>query len=224
MKDNWLFSPNGQGMTISIGLHLFVLALAYYMQPTSSSGPFIQQAYSIALQSTCTLTKHHTSANKPQEQVEIAHKTLPRANKISERQIKNKYSRFKKYPKNQPNGSKVPPNITPSHKAPKIDERGLYKRGKQSAKQADATLELKGWEWDSVPDPKDTTEECGKIVFKIKVDKDGEIISIETIEKTVTPMVEKIYADALRALTFSKTVDIPSSISIGKVTFVLVGK
>ena len=224
MKSSWLFSPNGKGMAISIGLHLFVLGLAYCIQciPMASSG----QAYRIALQpaNAYAVAKHHPSNHAPQAPIQAASRPATQTDKISKNQLKNKRFRPKQQHQKQPGGSKVPKKIVQPHKTPKIDERGLYKIGKNPAKQTGATLELRGWEWDTVPNPNDTTEEFGKIVFEIKVDKDGEIISIQTIEKTVTPMVEKIYADALRALTFSKTDEAPSGISTGKVTFVLVAK
>ena len=108
----------------------------------------------------------------------------------------------------------------------KIDKRGLYSLSKESSKHTGATLELDGWKWDKIPSLQDTTEECGKIVFAIKVDENGEIISIRTIEKTVSPLVEKIYSDALRELTFSKISENQSyvKISTGKVSFILVPK
>lgn len=222
MKSRWLFSPNGKGMAISIGLHLFVLGLAYYMQRIPAPGASSGQAYRIALQPTTTYTiaKDYPSNHNLQAQIQTAHPVVTQTNQVSKK--KNMYLRPQQQHQKQPDGSTQ--KLAQPRKAPKIDERGLYNRGKTRAKQTGAILELKGWEWDAVPNPNDTTEECGKIVFEIKVDQDGEIISIQTIEKTVTPMVEKIYADALRALTFSKTAETPSGISTGKVTFVLVAK
>ena len=102
-----------------------------------------------------------------------------------------------------------------------IDERGLYKA--HQGKQAGALLELVGWVWDTIPAPQDNTEESGKIVFEIKIDEFGEVIAVKTLEKNVTPLVEKIYKDALTELTFSKTADntVYAPVSVGKVTFIL---
>ncbi len=102
-----------------------------------------------------------------------------------------------------------------------IDERGLYKA--HQGKQAGALLELVGWVWDTIPAPQDNTDESGKIVFEIKIDELGEVIAVKTLEKTVTPLVEKIYKDALTELTFSKTADntVYAPVSVGKVTFIL---
>ena len=102
-----------------------------------------------------------------------------------------------------------------------IDERGLYKT--HQGKQAGALLELVGWVWDAAPQPQDDTDESGKIVFEIKIDELGEVIAVKTLEKTVSPLVEKIYKDALTELTFSKTADntVYAPVSVGKVTFIL---
>lgn len=222
MKSSWFFPPDGKAMAISIGLHLLVLGLAYYMQCIPAPGTSSGQAYRIALQPTTTYTaaKDNPSNHNPQAEIQTTRPVVTQTDQASKQ--KNKYLRRQQQHQKQPDGSTQ--KLAQARKTPKIDERGLYKRGKNCAKQTGAILELKGWKWDAVPNPNDTTEECGKIVFEIKVDQDGEIISIQTIEKTVTPMVEKIYADALRVLTFSKTAETLSGISTGKVTFVLIAK
>jgi hypothetical protein len=62
---------------------------------------------------------------------------------------------------------------------------------------------LSGWRWDFEPNPPDTSNENGKIVFEIKIDDRGEIISVRTLEKTVSPEVERIYRQEVESLTFS---------------------
>ncbi len=101
------------------------------------------------------------------------------------------------------------------------DERGLYKN--VTDKQTSTLLELIGWIWDTTPAPHDDTSETGKIVFEIKIDDLGEVIAVKTLEKTVSPLVEKIYKDALTELTFSKTTSNTTynPVSVGKVTFIL---
>ena len=102
-----------------------------------------------------------------------------------------------------------------------IDERGLYKL--PQGKQTGALLELSGWMWDTVPQPQDDTDESGKIIFQITIDELGEVIALKTLEKTISPLVEKIYKEALTTLTFSKTTNntIYAPTSTGKVTFIL---
>ena len=108
----------------------------------------------------------------------------------------------------------------------KADKRAVYSSEVLSVcDQSKAWLELPGWKWDVAPNPNDTTEEFGKIVFEIRVDESGEIISLQTVEKTISPIAEKIYMESLRDLTFSKTSAKPSvPVSVGKITFIIVPK
>jgi outer membrane biosynthesis protein TonB len=87
-------------------------------------------------------------------------------------------------------------------------------------------LELTGWIWDFAPDPKDTSKENGRIVFEIKIDDMGEIISVRTLEKTVSPAVERIYKNEVESLTFSpiSTNTSPAVVSTGKITFIIKSK
>ncbi len=101
-----------------------------------------------------------------------------------------------------------------------IDERALYgPRGTSSG----VSLELSGWRWDSEPTPDDQSQESGKIVFQIVVDSDGYIISIKTIEKTVSPSLERVYRNAVQELSFSKTRENfgTAPTSTGTITFII---
>jgi periplasmic protein TonB len=108
-----------------------------------------------------------------------------------------------------------------------LDER-LNFDGKPTGKggTSGSSLEMTGWKWDDKPEPKETSDEEGKIVFEIKVDETGEIINVRTLEKTVSPAVEKIYRKEVEKLTFSKTRDNvkPASESTGKITFIIRAK
>jgi len=87
-------------------------------------------------------------------------------------------------------------------------------------------LELTGWIWDFEPDPDDTSNENGRIVFEIKIDDMGEIISVRTLETTVSPAVERIYKTEVESLTFSpvSTNTMPAAVSTGKITFIIRSK
>jgi outer membrane biosynthesis protein TonB len=102
-----------------------------------------------------------------------------------------------------------------------IDARSLY--GAQGGGGGGTSLNMSGWQWDFLPKPKDDTSESGKIVFEIRIDDRGEIISIRTLEKSVSPAVEKIYRQEVEKLTFSKTSDNtrPAPVSTGTITFIL---
>lgn len=101
-----------------------------------------------------------------------------------------------------------------------IDERALY--GNPGA-GGGASLDMAGWMWDYIPTPNDQSDENGKIVFAITIDDSGEILSIRTLEKTVTPAVERIYRAEVEQLTFSTTRDntLPAATSSGTITFII---
>lgn len=104
-----------------------------------------------------------------------------------------------------------------------LDSRALY--GKSGGGGGSA-LEMTGWTWDFKPKPNDTSSENGRIVFEIKIDDQGEILSVRTVERSVSPAIEKIYRAEVEKLTFSKTSDnsIVAPISTGRITFVIKSK
>ena len=110
---------------------------------------------------------------------------------------------------------------------PSIDSRAIYKgsKGDTNAQSSSggSSLNMSGWIWDFEPEPDDQSDESGKIIFKIIVDDEGEIIRVTTLEKTVSPIVEKKYKDAVMDLTFSKTAENRSSASTssGIITFTI---
>lgn len=104
-----------------------------------------------------------------------------------------------------------------------LDSRALY--GTPGG-GGGSSLEMTGWMWDFKPEPNDTSNENGRIVFEVKIDDMGEIISVRTLERSVSPAIEKIYRAEVEKLTFSKTSNnaIVAPISTGKITFVIKSK
>lgn len=101
----------------------------------------------------------------------------------------------------------------------KIDARSLYGT---PGSGGGSSLNMAGWIWDEIPTPDDTSDEEGKIVFDITIDDQGYIISIKTIETTVSAAVEKIYRSEVENLTFSKTDNNPPAPrSTGRITFII---
>ena len=85
-----------------------------------------------------------------------------------------------------------------------------------------ASLEMAGWKWNNKPVPDDPTDATGKIIFQIEVDEYGTVVGIKTLEKTVSPLVEKIYKDEVLKTSFSKTSGAAAAKrSFGKITFVI---
>ena len=102
----------------------------------------------------------------------------------------------------------------------KVDARALY--GNPGGGDG-AALDMTGWNWDFLPRPRDTSNETGHIVFEIKIDEDGEILSIRTIEKSVSDPLVKIYRAEVAKLTFSPTSanSRPAPTSTGRITFII---
>ena len=205
---------------LSIGLHLLLLLAGYYFaisQPANMS-----TSYSITLtaiadqrQPAAAVSKTVATPNKPVREKSPQAQPTPKPSPASTPQ---------KLPKEKaPERTAEPPesSVLSEQEANTVDERGLYEA--QPGKQAGVKLDLAGWMWDTTPQPQDDTDESGKIVFEIKIDELGEVIAVKTLEKTVSPLVEKIYKDALTELTFSRTADniAYAPVYVGKVTFVL---
>ena len=112
-------------------------------------------------------------------------------------------------------------SIIKENKPNKIDERALF-NSKSSSGEEGSSLEMQGWIWDFLPNPKDNSSESGKIVFELIVDYYGDIMGLKTLETTLSPKVEKIYREEILKLTFSPTNNNnPAEISKGKITFII---
>ncbi|MEQ8906795.1 hypothetical protein [Ekhidna sp.] len=104
-----------------------------------------------------------------------------------------------------------------------LDQRAIYgSQGPNTGDAEGANLALSGWVWDFKPKPDDTSDQSGKIVYKIVVDQDGYLVKIETVTSTVSPTVERKYRQAVEKLTFSKTADYKTApVSTGTITFII---
>ena len=104
-----------------------------------------------------------------------------------------------------------------------VDSRALY--GKSGGGGGGPSLDLAGWRWDYEPKPNDNSNENGRIIFEIKVDDNGEVIGVRTLETTVSPRVVQLYRQEVEKLTFSPLSNaIPAPISTGKITFLIRSK
>jgi protein TonB len=88
-----------------------------------------------------------------------------------------------------------------------------------------SSLSLDGWFWDEKPTVKaPANESSGRVVFEIKVNAEGEIISIKTLERSLSLEMENVCKREIEKLTFSKTgINVPA-VSTGRVTFVVLSK
>ncbi|MBK6264232.1 hypothetical protein JKA74_04225 [Marivirga sp. S37H4] len=104
----------------------------------------------------------------------------------------------------------------------KVDSKNLMgPQGGGSGSQ----LDMAGWTWDSPPNPKDNSDQNGKIVFEITVDSNGEVISVRLKETTVSPDIVKVYQNEVAKLSFSRTSGgVAPNQSSGKITFLIRSK
>jgi periplasmic protein TonB len=103
-----------------------------------------------------------------------------------------------------------------------LDAKALY--GKPGGGAGGSSLELSGWIWDDKPNPNVPNNESGRLVFEIKVDSNGDIVSIKTLERSVSTETEQICRRSVEKLTFSKTGSNVPEISTGKITFLVRAK
>ena len=84
-------------------------------------------------------------------------------------------------------------------------------------------LQMVGWAWDEQPKaPQLPDNENGRVVFEIEVDEEGEITSIKTIERSLSPEAEKICKqEVLRRSLIKTSQGTAPERSKGRVAFVL---
>ncbi|TAF75327.1 MAG: hypothetical protein EAZ53_06155 [Bacteroidetes bacterium] len=188
--------------------------------------------------------KTEPNANEGIEKTEIIKKTEPKEIKpnqiIEKTNIETKNTEKTTNSGSQTNGTATEGGNNNGDKTGKIGDQGnpngdinakaLYgnpgEGGDGKGGKGGAALDMAGWKWEKLPKIKDDNEdENGKLVFQITIDEQGEIISIKTLEKTVSPAVEKLYKQEVEKLTFSKTDGkIPPTTSTGKITFIIKSK
>jgi hypothetical protein len=103
----------------------------------------------------------------------------------------------------------------------KLDAKALY--GTPGGGGGGDSYNIRGWTPDFKPKVNDETNESGRIVFQVKIDDEGRIISVIPIEKTVSPAVVAVYKREVEKLTFSPTSEntVPAPTSTGTITFIL---
>jgi periplasmic protein TonB len=67
------------------------------------------------------------------------------------------------------------------------------------------SLNLTGWTWNKKPVVNDDSDETGNIKFEIKVDEQGEILSVRVVSSTVSQSVVNLYKRAIEKVSFVPT-------------------
>jgi outer membrane biosynthesis protein TonB len=104
-----------------------------------------------------------------------------------------------------------------------LDAKALYGTPGGGNGGTGSAYNIRGWAPDSRPSVNDGSDESGRIVFQVKIDDEGRIISVVPIEKTVSPAVVAFYKREVEKLTFSPTSEntVPAPVSTGTITFIL---
>jgi periplasmic protein TonB len=112
------------------------------------------------------------------------------------------------------NGDDKPGTVGDKGQPDGVDEKGIFKGksgsgggGNGGGGGSGASMALTGFKFSSRPQLNDPYEETGKIVFKIKVDGDGEIISLTSVESTVSQQVVNWYKQKILQQKIVPTTD-----------------
>ncbi len=104
------------------------------------------------------------------------------------------------------------------------DVRGIYD-GNPGKGKGGSSLDMAGWRWDSKPFVQDESSEEGKIVFEVKVDEEGNIISVRPLEKSVSPALVRKYQKEVESLSFSRSSGGNNGQgATGRITFIITSK
>ncbi|MBO0935967.1 hypothetical protein J2I47_05360 [Fibrella sp. HMF5335] len=98
-----------------------------------------------------------------------------------------------------------------------INAKEFY--GKPGGSSSGVALNVSGWAFGNNRLDKDDSDEGGKIIYQIRVDSDGNIVSARPMTQTVSPSVERFYQrQVLRFRLRPKGSVTPSEITVGTLT------
>ncbi len=104
----------------------------------------------------------------------------------------------------------------------KIDAKGLY--GTPGGSGSGVNFDVSGWSMSGRPSVNDDSDETGKIVFQLKVDQSGDIISVRTLQSNVSPTVADLYRKAVQRLRLVPKSSVTPPVSTGTITFIIKSK
>ncbi|PKK38297.1 hypothetical protein BWI96_00440 [Siphonobacter sp. SORGH_AS_0500] len=106
----------------------------------------------------------------------------------------------------------------------KVDGRGLYGKGSGGGGGTGngSSLSMTGWTWSRKPSPQGLNSD-GKVVFRIKIDENGNLISKSVVESTLSPADVRKCEREIERLEFVPTNSAGSRAaqSSGTITFVV---
>ena len=119
--------------------------------------------------------------------------------------------------------------VEPTPEPPVINQDALLKpddiSNQNSGNSSNIKLNLPGWIWESAPDKKDSTSETGKVVLQIKIDEEGEVLSVKVLFRSVSLKVAEFYMREVEKLTFiPRDEERKEGFTEGTITFILAYK
>ncbi|MBD2754405.1 energy transducer TonB [Spirosoma validum] len=104
----------------------------------------------------------------------------------------------------------------------KINAKEFY--GTPGGAATGVAFDVSGWSLANRPSVNDDSDETGKIVFKITVDADGEITSVQTRQTTVSPSVVEVYKRAVQKLRLRPKGGATPPTATGTISFIITSK
>ncbi|WP_210488983.1 hypothetical protein [Rufibacter aurantiacus] len=105
-----------------------------------------------------------------------------------------------------------------------LDSRALYGTpGKGNGGGGGGSgLNMPGWRYDVAPKPDPFDDETGVVKFQIKIDGNGELVSVKVLESNVSPKVVNWYKEQVQRTSFSRTTGGNASAgATGTITFII---
>lgn len=104
----------------------------------------------------------------------------------------------------------------------KINAKELY--GTPGGAATGVAFDVSGWSMAGRPNVNDDSDETGKIVFQLKVDGSGDIISVRQLQSTVSPAVSEVYRKAVQRLRLRPKGGATPPTATGTITFIITAK
>lgn len=104
----------------------------------------------------------------------------------------------------------------------KINAKEFY--GTPGGSATGVAFDVSGWALASRPSVNDDSDETGKIVFQIKVNESGDIISVRQLQSTVSPSVSEVYRRAVQRLRLRPKGGTTPPTATGTITFIIKAK
>ena len=104
----------------------------------------------------------------------------------------------------------------------KINAKEFY--GTPGGAPTGVTFDVSGWSLASRPNVNDDSDETGRIVFRITVDGDGEVIRVQQQTSTVSPSVAEVYRKAVQRLRLKPKGGATPPTATGTITFIIKAK